>query len=232
MEISNLDKSSFFSPSARIVLIPVITFVGLIILYVVLFKIGFDRVNAERARLKNVVDDEKNLIEKESLLKSIQAQIMPVANNSIEALPEKNPAALVVSEIRNSAAINGVVINNLTAGGPIDPEEDIFSATISFDAVAPLFQVLAFLENLEKIAPISQITSASLNQQDELTQATVSLKVHWSPLPENIPKVTESVNPLTAEDQDVIRKINELKEAPFVEVAPNSPGQRSDPFSL
>lgn len=229
-----MDKQRRISlpPNVAILIVPVGLVVVLLILALVVFKVGVSRINSQREKLASTRKDETTLSQKRDVLQRVQGEVSPYADLSIIALPDKSPALMIISQLKNLASAKLVVLTNLRVSSSIGEKKGISRINVGFDVDGDFSQVTDFLKATSAIAPISRLTKVEVSQSAGLTRASATLISFWVPLPTKLPPLTEAAGELTAEELALISELSLLEPPSFVEVAPTGASARLDPFAI
>lgn len=226
-------KLDIASPNIRAILTPSIFLIILVLLFSFAVRLGFTEISSQRNTIAKLQKDENILRQKEALLRDLETTLLSQADLALLTLPGKNPALAIVSQLKNLSSQKAIIIDNIKAGAPRKEESSIGRIDISFDAEGPFLSVLDFSASLKTIAPITTLQKFDLSDAGGgLSRATVSVRSYWADFPEKIPSVSEPVKEFTDEDQEILATFASLVTPSFVEVIPNPPGVRVDPFSF
>ena len=232
MAIIRKSGKSLVPPNIEVMVVPIILITVLIILSILVAKIGISKVNSQREKLTVAQRDETIFKQKQEILQEVQGEVLSLADLSASAVPNKNPALAVISQLKNLASLRSVVLSNLQVGSKSGAEKGMSKVDISFDVDGDFSSVLDFLQDTSKIAPISQIEKIEINQTVGATRANTTMVSFWAPFPKKLPPLTEAAKDLSAEELSLIRSLSELTPPVFLEIAPSVPSARADPFAF
>jgi len=232
MAIIRKSGKSLMPPNIEVMVVPIILITVLIILSILVVKIGISKINSQREKLTVAQRDEAIFKQKQEILQEVQGEVLSLADLSASAVPNKNPALAVISQLKNLASSRSVVLSNLQVGSKSGAEKGISKVDISFDVDGDFSSVLDFLQDTSKIAPISQIEKIEINQTVGATHANTTMISFWAPFPKKLPPLTEAAKDLSAEELSLIRSLSELTPPVFLEIAPSVPSARADPFAF
>lgn len=213
-----------------IFLFPTLTLIGLVVLFVFVFKVGFSQIRIQSLKIVSLSKEENLLFAKESLLREIQEAALSQAEVATRALPEKNPVISMISQLKNLAAEKGILLANLKVGNQ-SKDSQLSRILLDFDAEGSFLAVLGFVKSIENLSPISSIEKMKIVNSSGFTRASVSLRVYWSPFPTQIPSVAEPVRELSQEEKDLIIALAQLRQEQAIQVTALPPSARVDPFS-
>ena len=238
--------SSFdLPPNLRVLVVPVVATFVLIILSFFVMREAINRITLTRLRLEKTRKDARVLQQKQLFLQEITDQAQVQSEAATLALPERNSALLTMAQLRNLAEKNIVSLENMATGSQEKSEGEVTAVVISFDAIGRLERVLEFLSSIQGAAPLARLDNVKMTQQtQDSTIVTASLKAYWAPFPEQIPALTEPVQQLTAEEQEILTQLLALTPPPFFattrvptiptldQTQPQAPTQRANPFTF
>jgi hypothetical protein len=232
MAVIRKSEKNLVPPNIEVMMVPIILVTVLIILSVLAAKIGISKVNLQREKLAVAQKNETIFKQKQEILQEVQGEVLSLADLSASAVPNKNPALAVISQLKNLASSRSVVLSNLQVGSKSGTEKGISKVDIGFDIDGDFSSVLDFLQDTSKIAPISQIEKIEISQSVGVTRASTTLVSFWAPFPKKLPPLTEPAKDLSAEELSLIRSLSEFIPPVFLEIAPLAPSARADPFTF
>lgn len=201
----------------------------LIVLGIGVAKVARTQIPSQKNKLAIQFKKEQALRQKLELLTTLDADIAKQADLTAFALPSQNSSFIVLSQLTKLAQNDLVILTNLRIGAEAK-DGNILSSDISLDAEGPLPSVLTFLEDLGRVAPITQVDKVQVNQAGASARATIRIKVFWAALPKTLPAISEPLGDLTAEEKEVLTRVLELAPPEFVLLQPEEPRQNANPF--
>lgn len=201
-----------------------------VILSVIVGNYGFGRISSLQAEIAQARQNQSILTQKISMLQSVSATVGTGSQIAASALPEKNPAIAALSQIKSLAVQNVVALTNLKAGAGAQDASGLSATGITFDVAGPRAGVIAFLDSIGKIAPITMVDRIKLTENGGVSQATIAVRSFWAGFPKNLPAATENLTDFTPAERDVLNKISGLTQPQFVELPPTQ-GGKTDPFA-
>lgn len=202
-----------------------------VILVIVVAKYGLGKVLSLRDEISQAESDKATLTEKLNTLSTLSANLQSNSQLSSYALPDKNPALSVVSQLKFIASQNLVSLSKMKSGTSIGGPATVSTVGVTFEVIGPKDGVIAFLNSLKKIAPIIQIDKIKLSQSVDQTTASVSVASFWASFPSKLPAVTSPINNLSADEVKTLTVISELTPPQFAALSPQSTAGKSDPFN-
>jgi Tfp pilus assembly protein PilO len=217
--------------SLRDIFFPFVYFFILALLYIFLLRTGLANISEQSQAIKTAKKSENVLKEKEALLKSLQPTLPSYVSAASMALPEKNPALAVTSQLKRFAGENALFLEDLKIGGE-KPAIEKASLGISFSVTGTLEAIFRFLQQVNTSAPVILLTSAEFSQTGE--GATVDLKANffWAPYPNKISPLESPLVKFTEDDLNTLAKLENLKGFSYTSLTPQSPSERITPFSF
>lgn len=203
-----------------------------IILSLVVGNYGIGRVMNLQAQISQATQDQATLTQKLNTLQSISATVGSGSQVAATALPDKNPVLATLSQIRSLGVQNVVAVSGLKAGTEAKDPSGLSAVSINFSVTGSRSGVIAFLDSVSKIAPISLVDKIKLNESAGQTQVTVTVRTFFAAFPTTIPSVTQNLTDLTPAEKDTLTKISSLIQPQFVTVpAQTGGGGKANPFA-
>lgn len=203
-------------------------------LLITISLIGFSRAFYEIGGLKEELSkaskDENILKSKLDVLSTSEASALKDTNFAVSFLPGENPALLDLSALRESASTLGLLISNLKVGAGSKDASGFMKISISFDAAAPLEQIINFANLVKTSSPNIWIDEIDLSFVGDLSQASINMTSYWSPYPTKIPALTEPITSLNPSEKEILSKISSFSQPSFINLSPESPRENPNPF--
>jgi hypothetical protein len=203
----------------------------IVILFIVVGQFGISRIIDIK---KQIQDSEKDLVvltQKLDILRSLSGSVSQDVQVSSVVLPDTNPSLIAMTQIKVMGSNNGIVVSGFKSGSAKDNPTGVSSVDILFQAVGTRTQIIAFLKDVSKFAPITIVDKLNITESSGTTQADVSVKTFWSALPKSIPEITSPITDLTAAEKKVLTDVEMLTKPTFFSVPANEGGGRADPFN-
>lgn len=223
-------KKDLLGASVSAIAVPAVYLLVSIILFVFGAKTGIAKISEQRDSLAEAKKTQAVLEQKESLLRQIETEVSSQVEVLANVLPEKNPALTMISQIKNLAAVSGITITSFKIGAVNDTGSVSF-ADVSYDADGDSVSVIAFLNTIKTLAPLSTIDTAKINQQAGAASANVRIRVYFAGYPTKLPSLTEAVNELTGEEEGLLDNLSGLSLPTFTTLTPQEPTVRESPFN-
>lgn len=217
--------------NVKLILSSVGPLIIVIILFFVVGNFGVSRIKLQRSQIKEEENAKQILTQKLNLLQSVSGTVAADSGFSIAAIPDKNPALVVIYQLRVAGARNGIVLSNIKSGGENKDNSGLSRVDISFDIIGPKTQVISFLKSIETITPITNLVKVQINEAGGITRTTANVNSFFAPLPTKLPSLTQPIGDLTQAEKQTLIDISGFVQAPFSSLPP-APGGRVDPFSV
>ena len=234
MPVSIISKDNIRIGSYKSLLIPLVLFVVLIALFAYIVNISYTKISAQVASIKSLRQDIAVFQNRIEGLRAFQDREFPDSDKLLAALPEENPSLWMLSQIKRKAEENIITIQERNTSFSSSEGSGIASGNITFSAQGGKENMINFLLTFPKIAPLSKIARLELSMDEEgtATTANVEISVYYAKLPQRLPEITEAVNKLTPEEEEMVGKLTKLELPEFTTLSPNSPFEVKDPFSF
>ena len=195
---------------------------------------GYGRVKKQIEEYKSVKMEETHLKEKLASIKAIKSDILDQADFTVVALPQKNPATFLISQLKLYAEENSITIKEISLSG--SQQNDVLNSMILTADIegSDIISQLSFMESILKFAPISLIvgSQSTLSQNEANYKQELEISFYWSPLPTTLPSISEPIKGLTGEQNEVLRQISLLKQPSLVNLNPQvQTTERETPFN-
>ena len=215
--------------------IPVLVILTVFLVSLGLYKEGIPRITTLRKQLSDSRRAQTVLENKISILKEVRDSNLIQVDTVYVALPEKNPAPLVISHIKTISETHGITLRDLDLSKPkvTETANGLNSAELEFDISSKdMTSLINFLLDIRNVSPIINMDEIEIGAEVEGTFASnVKTFVYWASLPETLPSLTEAIDTLTSEEQQLIGRVSNLKMPVFTKLDPQPPGIREVPFN-
>jgi len=191
-------------------------------------KAGYSKIQSQRSAVVSARKTENVLVEKESELKSSTKIYTYVKQVSI-ALPDKNPALVLISQIRNLSSLNVSTLEDLRIGGMAGTEV-VSKVNISFSLNGRYPDLMSFLKDTKTLSPLLTIQKVDFSNLEDVALVDVILNSYWSPYPEKLPPITEPILKFTTEDLNILGQVSGNTTPVFSTLTPLAPFPRENPF--
>lgn len=206
-------------------------FAIVLILFLVVGNFGIAKVREIGGQVNQATHNKNVLTQKLDVLQTVNQTLGDAPNLATTALPSSNSVLLSISQLKNLAFANALVLSNIKAGGESKDPTGLSRVDVSFDVSGTRPQIITFLKTIPGIAPITLIDAVKLNESGGVAQGTITVKTFWSPLPATLPSVTSAVSDLSADEKKILLSVSSLTQPAFLVLPPPSTGGKTNPFS-
>lgn len=216
---------------------------GILLITLIIAVIGFSSIYKKITTLRKDIKSSQEEVDllKERLTSLKQAETESISDSAVNvslALPSKNPALFVASQIRaiaqeNALSITELIIDNRLSQSRAD-EESVSSVNVTVGLMGDYTQIAKMIEGLKTSKPLLSINELTIEKSNNTYEAAITYKAHWSSLPATLPSINKPVLPLTSSEKQILQLLTTYKEASLVDVsalAPQEITDRPDPFS-
>lgn len=190
----------------------------LLAIIVLLFAVGkfsLSQIKNLRNQITNAEKTQAVLADKLKVLRSISEMPASETNIALIAMPRTNPSLSVISQIKVLASESAVALENIKSTSLEEEGGGLSYATTSFKVFGSRAAILAFVEKIKIIAPITFVEKVDLSENFGISEANISTKTYFAPLPESIPTVTQAVSDLTSTEKEMLIQMLSLR-APMI----------------
>lgn len=227
-------SNELIPPNIRVMILPVFYITILVVVFMVSFRTGYDQITKQRRDIKAAQILEKTLQEKESELKQyvgkLDKYIMPISI----ALPDYNPALLVINNFKNITEGKPIAFENLQISGGASVTSQTTQAIlgVNYEIVGLFDDTLSFLNDVKRMSPIINFSTIELKMSNDISTIEITSSAYYSPYPEKLPPVSEPIEKISDKDIEKLDEILTFRTPNFFEMKVQSPGDRIDPFNL
>ena len=193
-------------------------------------NIAYSQISALRDKISLAQKDQTTLSQKLKVLSSVSTTAAQEAEAATSALPEGNPALVVVSQLKNLASSKGIILSAMKSSAGSDSGGSFSDVTISFTIDGPRASVLSFLQDISQIAPLTSVVSVGINEFAGVDDATVNLRSYWAPFPKTISPINQAITDLNSSEKQTLSEINNLTQPTFAQVTPLQGNTNPNPF--
>lgn len=203
----------------------------LVVLIGVVISIAFRQITGLVDIKSDLDTNQTKLSEKLDTLESVKKILNDNINFVDIALPYRASVLYGLSQVKNLALKNAVIVTNLKAGSLVLEDNGISKNSLIFEVEGTELDIHNFLLSFYKSLPLMTIDKLKINKSDGMARATVTLYVYSADLPEKIPAVTESVSGLTSDDIKILTTLSSYTSPTFFDPKTKENPERFDPFS-
>ena len=211
---------------------PIFFFISFIILFIFSSKTAYSKISGQLKSIKDL-DTKNSAIEaKIEELSNIQTDLFPDSEVILTSFPEDDPSLWMLTQIRRKAEENLLFVENQKISFS-DSDTEIVSSNISYDLIGDVSNIVKFLLEIDKVAPISSLNKVVFslkNAEGEGSGAMVEMNVYHSKIPTQLSQMNEPVNKLNDEEIQTLIKLSKLEPPEFTKLTPNPPFEVVSPF--
>lgn len=216
--------------------IPIVSFVVLIILSVVVTNVGYGKISEQKTQIEEATKKESVLRQKVQTLQNIDANVISHTDDVVFAIPDFDSGPVVLSQIKTVAQERNIVVDNLAVSQNAKEQADLHKVNVRLSVTGELTNILEFVKSLQDIAPIYNVLTVSIGGGAN-TSATVSNIVsvdisgesYWASFPKTIPDSAQTG--LTAEQNETLQRIAVLRKPLLTQAPASAPTDRTNPFN-
>lgn len=200
-----------------------------VMLFFIVGKFGVSNIKEVRQQINNTKKTESVLNGKLKILQTV-ADAQAGADMSLIALPDKNPALSIISQIKLLSFNNSITVEGIKSSTPGDTT-GLSYVTTTFTAIGTEDSILSFARGINNIAPVSVIEKMDISTNAGSGEASISIKTYYAPLPATIPTITQAVTDLNATEKSLLSEIIALTPPVFSDIISASASAiNQDPF--
>ena len=153
------------------------------------------------------------------------------------ALPGKVPSLELISQLKNIAERNGVIITEmLISSSSKSDDSGVSSVGVNISIIGLPENIIAFTKDTKNYAPVLSVKNLNADISEGLSEISgtidISLSGHWAPFPESLPDPGEPLVKITSEDIEILTKLAALVRPVFTVGSPTQVTPRSNPFAF
>lgn len=214
-------------------LLPVLTFVVILVLSLTLGRFLVDKVFETRQKNAELQDKNKLLEGKADLLSTLDAEgLKKQVNIASSAIPSDNPSVLALSQIRTLAQENGLLISSFQIGESQEPKKTGRVVAATANVEGSIFSIISFLRTIENSTPLLKITDLKLTLSGGSVLAKATVVSSWNPLPSELGKVDSPISGISGTEQELLGKLSGLRLPQISQSPVGQPAGKPDPFAF
>jgi len=212
-----------------------------IIVVIFSFVLGnyiFSKINVLRKNNKDLNTKNEMLLTKVSELKTYEKDISSdLVNVTTSTLPISNSGLFALSQLRNLAANNALSIEKASINGIalVPNTKDIYLVSLEIEVKGEDIFVARFISEISNSMPLMEVVSIRGKASKNELNSIIGIYAYYSPLPEFLPTITESIEGLSENEMALFEKVKNYKK-PTINTVVNPEfnledlPQREDPF--
>lgn len=210
---------------------PIIFLTSIAITLVILVFVGINQISSLSSKTNESKATEVLLSQKISILQKVTEVISGDTTFLDVVIPSKTAVLYGLSQIKNQASINGLLVSNIKTGASTPDKNEIFKNTISFDVEGDATRVYEFLRSFSRILPLMNIEKLKINESNSIVRATTTLGVYSSQLPKTIPSVSSVAVDLSDVEIKLLNELTSYTLPIFIEPKAEEVIVKEDPFN-
>ncbi len=234
MAVLELPKNRLIGPSIKILAGPVLVICIVLAFSVVVIKTGYNQIDLQLENLEFSQKTEKILEDKIFILRQIQEGVLEYRNISVNALPEKNPAPVVISQLKTFSRASSIPLDKIQLGAGVFVSEDgVFKGKMTIEAenVEEVSMLVDFINTLSKTLPMLTIDQVEMDGFGEELTLKLTASYYWSTFPTQLPPLTEPIKDLLPNERVLLSELSGFTRPSFTVLQPSLPKERINPFN-
>jgi len=211
-------------------IMPIVYMAILICLFFVFIKVGLDKYITQQKLLREFRVQQNILSQKVNYLTENQSVIKQNTGLVSVALPEKNPALLLIANIKSFQSQVPLLISNIKVTSPSKLGQTKYSLGISFTVEGDIAGIMDLIGKLNNILPITLINRIMISGEGGAYLADIRITTFWENLPQKIPSVTDPIKLMSKDSITLLTKLQGMARPEFTNMSPQSPTTRTNPF--
>lgn len=225
--------SKIVPPNIKVLFLPVLFIAILLVLSVFAVRTGIDKINQQRRELKVTQKAENTLMEKESELRSSASKNPSLVTPATMALPDSNPALMVISNMKTLSASKNVIIEDLrVSGGGSSDKSETSRLGITFSVSGEFVEALSFMKETKNYLPIIRTQRLTIKVNGDIANIDAIASSSSSAYPDKLPLMTEPIDKITYEEYEILNELVQKQPPVFFELNPTGPVSRPNPFAF
>ncbi|OGM18454.1 hypothetical protein A2686_02510 [Candidatus Woesebacteria bacterium RIFCSPHIGHO2_01_FULL_38_10] len=221
--------------SFSLVFLPLVAIIVFSLLLLNLGKEGYLKFSKVLSDYRGAKYSETIFQEKKEGLIKVRQEALEKSDLTLVALPERNPAAIIVSILRSLLQEQSLVIGSIELK-VVTEKDNIKTSELKLemtDSKENLLNVINFFKSLDQITPVVSLGEVELIGSDEQLRYGLKLNIFWSELPKELSPISQPIESLTREEQELIAKLSNFKSPGLVnfDLAPSQNLERQNPFN-
>jgi hypothetical protein len=230
-----MDKLKVLAPTVKVLAIPLMVISGVVLLALFLLQYSYPQIESKMGEIQQSNVTYQTLQDRLQVLNRFQSDVLGDKSDiSFVVLPDKNPGAITLSQIKSKLEGIGAHVKNVefvSSGNPLTNGVQTMDLNIEYES-ANLVSSAEVLTSLSTIAPITGLYEAEMSFQGDKYVTKLRTSVYWSPLPQELPPLTEPLNDLTEADKILLNKFNSYSFPVFSSLSADQPNTaRENPFN-
>lgn len=214
--------------------LPVFTFIVVIVLSFTLGKFLLERIFEARSQITNLENQNNLLAEKQQLLSSFSdEEVKRQVSTASSAVPAQSPSIPLLSLVRTLANENAVIISDFRVEESQEAKKTARQVQASFSAQGSIFSIISFLRSVGDSVPLTKVSGIKFTVSGINVDAKLTVVSSWAPLPQELGKAESLIEGISSAERELLGKLSGLKK-PQIFASPDGsqPAGKPDPFSF
>lgn len=226
-------KDKSLGANMKILVVPVLALLVLVVLFLVLLKSGYSRVASVLREIDAREEEIGTLNQRITVLRRFNQDLSNEADAAYFTLPDKNTTLVVLSQMKSASAEVGATISNVQMVGTRTAGQPVESSGLTWHGqMQDIDTILNLLNTIDERVPLTNMARISSERTgDGGFGSDFDLQLFWSPLPRQLPALTEPLQDLTQEEEELLRSLANRIKPDFLDLSPEPPQDRTDPFN-
>lgn len=210
---------------------PIAILFSLIMVLVIVVFMGLKQISSLITKINESKESEVLLSQKVSVLEKVTKVISGDTTFLDVVIPSKAAVLYGLSQIKNQASINGLLVLNIKTSASTLDKNDIFKNQISFDVEGNSDSVYIFLASFSRILPLMNIEKVKINESSSVVRVATTLSIYSSQLPKTIPSVSSVAVDLSDAEIKLLNELTAYTLPIFIEPKAQEDSLKEDPFN-
>lgn len=210
---------------------PIMYLVVAVIIIVASLSFGLGEISKLTSKIDEVKAEENLLNQKVFVLGKVTEVVSDNTTFLDLAIPSRAPTLYGLSQIKNLATKNNLLVSGIRTGASVPVPGGISSNSISFDVEGSEVDLYNFIASFKSSMPIMNVDKLKISSISPIARAYITVNVYSAELPKSIPSVSTSVQDFTAEEIETIRTLAGYTMPVFIEPKSTEVTPKEDPFN-
>ncbi|MBU0570416.1 hypothetical protein KKB40_06620 [Patescibacteria group bacterium] len=233
MAVLEIPKKRLIGPSIKALMEPALVVCVTAVLFFILLKTSYIQINLQLSNLEMAKRTEGILEEKVFILRQIKEGVLEYTNTSVTALPEKNPAPVIISQLKAFSRNSSVNLDKIKSGTISVSGENVSMAQLSVEveSAEELSMIIDFINTLPNTLPLLTINNIEMTGLNGEPAMKLTASYYWSAFPTQLPPITEPIKDLLPNERVLLSELSSFLKPSFTVLQPTQPRERANPFN-
>lgn len=213
--------------------------IGIVIILAILSVVGvaviLNGIRPIREQISQTTEETNVLKQRQETLQNVQNLVNTQSGTSLDAMPNNNSTAVVLTQLKQSATDSGIILSTVSASGGIGGEGGVNNIRFDIRGIGEYTQIINFFLTIKNFLPLINIEEFKIEESGAGSfDLTTVLSTNWSPLPESLPEITSKLDSLTEDEINLLSQLSKFTTPNFETLSPQvaTDSGRLDPFNL